>query len=48
MLLQNAPATFDGIVFAVVGRKVEELYGLAGMAGKFNHPKNLQNSLNRA
>lgn len=35
VLLQNSPAAFDRVVFAVVGRVVQQMDALAGMVGKF-------------
>lgn len=37
MLLQNTPATFDGVVLAVIGRKIKELDRFADATGKLNH-----------
>jgi hypothetical protein len=38
MLFQNAPTPFNGIVFAVIGRVVEQLNGLANPVRKRHHP----------
>jgi len=37
MLLENAPAAFDGIVLAVIGRVVEQLNRLAAGIAKLDH-----------
>jgi len=37
MLFQNAPAALDRVVFAVVGRIVQELDRLADVVGEFDH-----------
>ncbi len=38
VLFQDAPATLDGIVFAVVRRKVQQANGLADVIRELNHP----------
>src|SRR5512144_1793734 len=37
MLLQNPPTTLDGVIFAVVGRIVQQLDDFAGAVGKLHH-----------
>ena len=37
MLLQDAPAAFNRIVFAVIGRVVQQLDGFAGVIGEVHH-----------